>query len=450
MSDAMAMFLRADLLPIVAALSAALSCALLGNFLVLRRESMLGDAISHAVLPGIVAGFLMTGSRAGLPMLLGAGAAGITAVVLVELVRRLGRVEPGAAMGVVFSVMFALGVVLMEQAAADHVDLDAGCVLYGQLESLSWWLPDDLLAAPLSSEALDLVPSEIWLLLSTLVVVVVFVLVMFKELRLASFDRQLATSLGFRPRLVSYALAIMVALVTVASFKAVGSILVVAMLVCPPAAARMLTDRLETQVILSAVIGTAVALSAYALGAWGAPAVGLSGSVNIAGMMATVGGGALALAVVASPTHGVIARARRRRSLAARVGIEDLVGSLYRSEELGSDAVAPEVLASLLGGQARAARSVQRGLAQGLVERSEGGIRLTDAGRTRGAATIRSHRLWETYLVEEVGLRPDHVHVPAETLEHVRADSGRPIGPSSSVSVDPHGHPIPGGEGNGE
>jgi Mn-dependent DtxR family transcriptional regulator len=120
------------------------------------------------------------------------------------------------------------------------------------------------------------------------------------------------------------------------------------------------------------------------------------------------------------------------------------VGTLYRSEEFGTDAVAPELLASLLGGHGRAARSVQRGLTRGLVERAGDAVRLTDAGRARGAATIRSHRLWETYLVEEVGLRPDHVHEPAETLEHVHG-----VGPKTSARVDPHGHPIPGEEGTG-
>src|SRR4051812_22117411 len=134
-------FLQIDLPALTAAVLACISCALVGNFLVLRRQSLLGDAISHAILPGIVAGFLVTGSRAGLPVILGALAAAVVAGVLIEAVRRLGRLDSGAAMGVVFTVMFAGGVVLIEQGAARAVDLDADCVLYGQLEAILWLAP---------------------------------------------------------------------------------------------------------------------------------------------------------------------------------------------------------------------------------------------------------------------------------------------------------------------
>ena len=128
-----------DLFPLLAGTLASVGCGLLGNFLVLRRLSLMGDAISHSVLPGLVIAFLIASSRSPLVMFLGAAIAGVATVVLVELVKKLGRVEPGAAMGVVFSILFAAGVLLIEQAAADLVDLDAECVLHGQLELL-WWV----------------------------------------------------------------------------------------------------------------------------------------------------------------------------------------------------------------------------------------------------------------------------------------------------------------------
>ncbi len=445
MNDTLATFVRVDLVPLFAAGAAALSCALVGNFLVLRRESMLGDAISHAVLPGIVAAFLVADTRAGWPMFVGAAAAGIIAVLLVELVRRLGRVESGAAMGVVFPVMFAAGVVLMERAAARHVDLDASCVLYGQLETLTWDLTPDMLRAPLSSEALGRVPIEFWMLLGSLALVSAVVVLGFKELRVASFDPQLATSLGFSSRLISHALAVLVAVVTVASFKAVGSILVVAMLVCPAATARLITDRLEVQLWLSVVVSIVTAGGAYALGAFGAPAVGLPGSVNIAGSMALFAGALLAVAAVASPTHGVLARHARRRALATRVSEEDLVGTLYRAEELGTPVLAMDTLAQLMGGTDRATGAVRRAVAAGIAAREARGVTLTDAGREFGAGIIRTHRLWETYLVERAGLRADHVHDPAEVLEHARTEAGDRIDPPSTGPLDPHGHPIPDG-----
>jgi len=137
--------LARDLFPLAAGVLAALGCGLLGNFLVLRRLSLMGDAISHSVLPGLVIAFLVTSSRGSLAMFIGATVAGLATVVLVEAVKRLGRVESGAAMGVVFSVLFALGVLLIEVASARGVDLDADCVLHGQLETLVWFsAPDHL------------------------------------------------------------------------------------------------------------------------------------------------------------------------------------------------------------------------------------------------------------------------------------------------------------------
>jgi len=448
-NDALATFLRVDLVPLFAALAAALSCALIGNFLVLRRESMLGDAISHSILPGIVAAFLVSDSRAGLPMFAGAALAGVVAVFLVELIRRLGRVEAGAAMGVVFSVMFAGGVLLMERAAARHIDLDADCVLYGQLETLVWPLTDEQLEAPLSTRALSLLPPELWMLLLGLALVCAVIVLCYKELRAASFDPQLSTSQGFNARLIGHMIAVLVALVSVASFKAVGSILVVAMLVCPAAIARMLTDRLHTQILVSAVAAFATAGSAYAIGAFGAPAIGLPGSVNIAGTMASVAGVLLFVTIIAAPTHGVVARVRRRQTIAARVADEDLLAALYRAEELETPVVGVGQLASLLGGAERTVPALRRAIASGLITREGDSVVLTSLGRDRGAAMIRSHRLWETYLVEHAGMRPDHVHDPAERLEHARSATGEPIDPPESGPTDPHGHPIPGTKPSG-
>ena len=192
MSPSLHTFVSTDLPPLLTATLAAISCALLGNFLVLRRQSLMGDAISHAVLPGLVAAFLIAGTRSTWPMFIGAAAAGVATVVLVELVRRLGRVEPGAAMGVVFSIMFALGVVLLEQAAARHVDLDADCVLYGQLETI-FWFPPGTWSEFLSMSTLAQVPRQPATLAAVTVLTVLLVTLLFKELRLAAFDPDLAT-----------------------------------------------------------------------------------------------------------------------------------------------------------------------------------------------------------------------------------------------------------------
>src|SRR6056297_3151748 len=131
-------FVSLSLTPILIGVFAAVACALPGNFLLLRRQALIGDAISHVVLPGIVMAFRLTGVVAAWPMMVGAGVAALLSVVLIEVIRRLGRIEPGAAMGVVFTSMFAGGVLLLEQSDTSSVHLDVEHALFGNLESLIW------------------------------------------------------------------------------------------------------------------------------------------------------------------------------------------------------------------------------------------------------------------------------------------------------------------------
>lgn len=429
-------FITIDLMPLAAAILAGLSCALLGNFLVLRRQSMLGDAVSHSVLPGIVVAFLLTGTRNPLIMLLGAGAAGLLSVLMIDVVRRVGRVEPGAAMGVVFSVFFALGVYLMQQAAR-NVDLDPNCVLYGDLEALIWFPPSSS-PRPVLVDVLLHPPRQVTTLAVITLASGAFIALLYKELRLASFDPELATSLGFRASWLGAMLLALVAAATVAAFEAVGSILVIAMLICPAATARLLTDRFRTQILLSGVIGAGSAAAGYFAGTRLPQALGLPGAVNAAGAIAVTAGAAFAIAALASPTHGVLAAAVRRRALATRIALEDLLGALYRTRE------SPALSAPLSPRVARAARSAER---LGLVVRTGGGhpgVDLTAKGLESARALVRRHRLWETYLVERAGLPADHVHDAAEQLEHLPRVGPRARDFAAPPSLDPQGKRIPG------
>ncbi|MFI4916854.1 MAG: metal ABC transporter permease [Phycisphaerales bacterium JB060] len=412
-----------DLFPLLAAVLAAVSCGLLGNFLVLRRLSLMGDAMSHSVLPGLVIAFMVTGLRTAPVMFLGATLAGVVTVVLVELVKRMGRVEPGAAMGVVFSVMFAIGVLFIERAAR-NTDLDANCVLHGQLETLawtsgapaSWW-------GVLGAGTLSAAPPQVWTLLLTAGLSIGLVVLLFKELRLAAFDPAMATAQGFNASLLHYVLMVFVAGATVASFEAVGSILVIAMLIVPAATARLLTDRLASQILVSVVVAIAAAALGY-LGSIAVPSMFGKREVNAAGSMAVTLGGLLVLAAVLGPRYGVLATAIRRARLGRSIAMDDLLGRLYRQEEEGA---APPVVASSV---------LRRARKRGLVRAGE--LALTNQGRTRAAAIVRRHRLWEAYLVERAGLAADHVHVAAENLEHLPETL-----PPDTAATDPHGRPIP-------
>ena len=243
-------FVQLSLVPMLIGVLACVTCGLLGNFLVLRRQSMIGDAVSHVALPGIVAAFLVTGTIQALPMMAGAAVAAVVAVLLIETIRVMGRVEPGAAMGVVFTTMFAAGVVLLEQSGSRNVHLDVEHALYGNLESLIWLDAQDW-GSLLDPAALAGLPPQLGRLAVVTLGTGLFVGLLWKELVITTFDAGSADSVGIRSKLVGFALIVMVAVAAVAAFDAVGSIIVIAMFVCPAAAARMMTDRLSVQIAWS-------------------------------------------------------------------------------------------------------------------------------------------------------------------------------------------------------
>ncbi|HEV7264924.1 MAG TPA: metal ABC transporter permease [Falsiroseomonas sp.] len=282
-------FLMLDLPPLLAALMAGGTCGLLGSFLVLRRESLIGDALSHAVLPGIVLGFAVTGLRAGLPMLVGAMMAGLAAVALIAVVQKVARLDSGAAIGAVFTTFFAIGLVLLEVTGARSVDLDLDCVLFGQLETLVW-TEGRSAAALLDPQALSALPRQLGLMASVALAVGATVALTWRPLKLICFDPAYAQALGIPGRRIEIVLSLMVAAAAVAAFEAVGSILVVAMLVCPAAALRLMTDRYNTQVLGGAALGAALGAVGYAL-AGPVPAVlGIDLALNAAGVIGTLGG----------------------------------------------------------------------------------------------------------------------------------------------------------------
>ena len=304
-------FLRLDLPALLAAILACGSCGLLGSFLLLRRDSLLGDALSHAVLPGIIAGFAITGARAGLPMLLGALAAALLAVFLIGLVRRVARLESGAATGAVFTSFFALGLMLMEATGARSVDLDLDCVLFGQLESVVW-LEAQGFGSLLDPVALAALPRQLFLLAAVAVVLAGLVTLLWRPLHLLCFDPDYAAAIGLPARGLELALNLMVAAASVAAFEAVGSILVVAMLVCPAAAIRLLTDSYRAQVLGGAALGAALGALGYALAGPLPAAFGQNFALNAAGVIGTLGGLVVAGAMVlrqlrnASPKPAII------------------------------------------------------------------------------------------------------------------------------------------------
>src|SRR6056297_499014 len=214
-------FVQFSLTPILIGTLAAIACALPGNFLILRRQALIGDAISHVVLPGIVVAFLLTGTVAALPMLMGAGAAALVAVVLIEAVKRLGRIEPGAAMGVVFTSLFAGGVLLLEQSDTSQVHLDVEHALMGNLESLIWFQATGW-ASLADPAALAALPPELGRIAAVACAVAALTGLFWRWLKIATFDESFARALGLPVAAIGLGLVIVSAVAAVAAFDAVG------------------------------------------------------------------------------------------------------------------------------------------------------------------------------------------------------------------------------------
>ncbi len=466
---------------------AAMACALPGTWLLLRRQSMLGDALSHAVLPGIVIAYLgmswmedagwlkapssemvsgtksQTGTKAEpdggigrvaegmsfvarrqLALFLGAALSGVVAALLSEVIQRWGRVERSAALGVVFTSMFALGLLLL-RLFADRTHLDPGCVLYGNLEAT----PDDTLSGTGIPKAV--VVNGAMLLLNGLLI-----LLFFKELRLNTFDPELGAAQGLRPSWVSLVLMSVTAATVVAAFESVGAILVIAMLIVPAATARLLTDRLATMLWLSLLIAAAGAVVGHAF-AITLPAMICSRigypqvrDASTAGMMAVTAFGGFLLALVASPRHGIARAWLDRLRLSLRIAREDLLGGLYRREEA--------IAAGVTKGEARSRphdKTKQPGwfqwiarrslIHQRLIQAGPAGDALTEPGAVAARNLVRSHRLWELYMARHFALPHDHLHATAEQVEHflgpeLQAELAAEL---DQPTTDPHGKSIP-------
>ncbi|MCH7689197.1 MAG: metal ABC transporter permease, partial [Planctomycetes bacterium] len=297
------------------------SCAILGCFLVLRRMSLLGDAISHSVLAGIGVAFLLTGQTTIVPMFLGALTVGVLTAFLTQTLHTFGKVPEDSSMGVVFTSLFALGVIIISQV---NVHLDTDCVLFGRLDVVSL----DVITV----FGLD-VPRAFQTLVPVLGLTLLFTIAFWKELKISSFDPMLATAMGLSAGLVHYLLMGMVATVTVASLEAVGAIVVVAMLIVPAATAHLLTDRLNRMVFYAVLVG---AFSALFGCLWARQL-----DTNTAGMMAVVAGLQFTAAVFLSPRYGLISKFFNNFRLALRIVREDIIAKVYRLEEQQADQELP-------------------------------------------------------------------------------------------------------------
>ena len=442
---------------------AAMACALPGCFLLLRKQSLMGDAISHTSLLGVVGAFFVSHwlveakvispttelSVRHVAMCVGAIVVGVLSAWLTESLQKLGNVESSAALGVVFTSLFALGLLLI-RAFADNVHIDLDCVLYGEI-----------VTAPMETVGKSGVPRAVIVNGFVLLINLLLTILLFKELRLSAFDPALATTLGIQAQTMHYGLMGLTAMTLVAAFESVGSILVIAMLIIPPATAYLLTDRLPRMIGLSLLIGAISAalghVSALTLPPLISRSIGIADvqDASSAGMMAAAAGFLFVLAMLLGPRYGLAVRVWHRLLLKLRIASEDVLGQLYRMEE-----TAPRVIADADSSDVRQRTSWHRYITthswksriatwllmrRGWLTGSHSDARLTDIGREAARTLVRSHRLWESFLAKHFLLGEGRFHESAEQVEHfldpellaeLDHDLDRP-------GVDPHGRAIP-------
>lgn len=350
------------------------ACAMLGSFLILRRAAMMSDAISHAILPGLVGGYFIAQGPNLIAGFAGAVLASTLTVLLIETIRNTRLVDGGSAIGIVFPAMFALGTVLVSRYFA-NVHLDTDAILYGNIEFSSfdrWFLADR-----------DLGPQSIWVMSILCVINVAFLSLFYKELKVTTFDPGLAASIGMSPILMHYMLMGVLSVTTVGAFTAVGAVLVVALVIVPAATAYLLTDSLIEMIGISVAIGAASAYFGYYL------AVELDGS--IAGAIVTMTGVFFAGALLFSPSHGLVARTLRRSRQRRRFSAEVLIVHLLNHEGSPSGARESEIAhleSELRWTPVQASAAMTYATRNGLIERKGDHLALSPSGRTVAAQVL--------------------------------------------------------------
>ncbi len=391
-----------------------IACGVLGCFVVLRRMALIGDALSHAVLPGVVIAFMLTGSSGIGGLFLGALLAGLVTAGLIKLVSQYSRTKEDSAIGIVFTSLFALGIILISSLSrGTHFDLK--CFLFGD---------------PLAVGRDDLVMMSV---VAPLVLLTVFAL--YHRLKIASFDPLVAATMGISVGAIHYLLMGLLSATVVAGLKTTGVILVVAMVITPASAAYQLCNRLWSMLILAGVFG---ALSACAGMSLAFMTNSPTGPAMV--LVATV---LFALAMLLSPQHGLISRAWRRRQVRRHVDSEDCLKAVYKLDEAGTSCAAVAIARQTSLPVPRVGSMLRLLHAERLIDWKGNVAALTFAGRRRAAELVRAHRLWESYLADEAGIGMENVHQEAERLEHAHELADEVDEKLGHPRRDPHGEVIP-------
>ena len=397
----------------------------LGSFALLRRQSLLGDALAHAALPGVCLAFLWTESKHPAVLLSGALVAGlIGALAILGIVTR-SRIKPDTSIGIILSVFFGGGIVLLTAIQKLPLGNQTGLDKY------------------LFGQAATLLPADLAVMGGMVVGVLTLTALFFKELKLVSFDREYAASLGYPVRSLEVLLTTLLVVVVVVGLQTVGVVLIVATLITPAAAARQWTESFAVMIALAALIGGGA-------GATGALFSAQMERMPTGPVIVLCSSSVLVLSILLGSERGVVWSALRSRSVVRRIREENLLKDLYRQGESHgknwSRFVPLAVLMGIRGQSSRRLRVVGRRLTRRqLLRTSSDGLRLTEPGLAAAESIVRKHRLWETYLTRRLDLAHDHVHRDADWMEHALDDDA--VAQLEAIlgypTEDPHGQAIP-------
>lgn len=377
------------------------ACGLIGSFMLLRKRSLMADAVSHATLPGIALAFMVMVAGGGdgkwLPgLLLGATLSGLMGMGLVLLIGRYTRIKEDAALGIVLSVFFGFGVSLLGLIQKMSTGSAAGLesFIYGKTASM------------LTSDA-QMIGAVALLSIAVMVL-------LFKEFCLLCFDPDFAAAQGYPVGKLDVLLMTLVVLVTVIGLQAVGLILVIALLIIPPASARFWTEKLLPMALIAALTGGLG-------GALGAALSAVVPRLPAGAVIVLTNSSFFLLSLVFGPARGVLIRAHARRRLSLKVGHQHLMRAFF---ELTEDQTRNEVnFAELLGCRSwhsnRLRGLIKRDVRQGFVKNVAGNFRLTEEGEKQAARIVKNHRLWELFLITYADIAPSHVDRDADSVEHV-------------------------------
>lgn len=395
----------------------AIVAGVVGCLVVLRRMAFLGDALSHAMIAGVAGGYLVMkmffGLEAHAPgMLLGSLIAAIATVALISFVSRISRVKEDTAIGIMYTGIFALGVVAVS-IFRHYIHIDLMHFIMG--------------------DVLGVADSDLWVSAFVAAGVLTILILFFRHFQLATFDPIMAASIGLPVLLIDYLLTTCVSLVVVSAVSMVGVILVVGLLITPAATAYLLSDRLDKMMVLAAFFGVTSVVGGLYLCVW----------------LDSAGGGAIMLfctlqflvVLVVAPKYGLLARWLRMRNLIPQQVIEDILTTVLRHGGTTPLSVIRKYVTSGKGINKALTRMVQDGL---LVEEGANGWTLTSDGDKEANKVLRAHRLWEAYLAQ-IGTPEEDLHPTAHHLEHISDNNtvdyldkklGNPV-------QDPHGQAIP-------